>query len=220
MKFEFGKTYKHASGRTMKVVGVANTDTYGACLVGEDSSRSDLCPIGGAEWNAENWEEVREALKEPEAAEPGNLESHAERELRAAGLFDKDSDYGGMMAHSTLKLIKVFAEEGHSGFSAGMAVTLFEKLARFEPLGPLTGEDSEWNEVGVSDGDGLLQNNRCSHVFKRDGKAWDIEGKIFREQDGSCFMSSDSHVDVTFPYTPTREYIDVETPGDVQPPAQ
>ena len=86
-----------------------------------------------------------------------------------------------------------------------MAVTLFEKVARFEPLTPLNGDEDEWNEVG----EGVFQNRRCDRVFKEKGGAYDSEGKIFREPDGDCFTSIDSHVPVTFPYTPKREYVDV-----------
>ena len=54
------------------------------------------------------------------------------------------------------------------------------------------------------------QNNRASHVFKcSDGQAYDIEGKIFRDKAGHCYTNRDSRVDVTFPYTPKREYVDV-----------
>lgn len=54
------------------------------------------------------------------------------------------------------------------------------------------------------------QNKRCSHVFKdKDGNAYDIDGKVFREPDGCCFTSKDSFVPVTFPYTPKTEYVDV-----------
>jgi hypothetical protein len=134
-----------------------------------------------------------------------NLELHAKKEMEIAGLFDKDSDYGGMLGDAVMKMIKVFADEGHSGFSAGMAINIFEKVARFEPLTPLTGADDEWMEVG----EGVLQNVRCSHVFKKDSQAYDIEGRIFREPDGGCYTSFDSRVNVTFPYTPKREYVDV-----------
>ncbi|NIO30179.1 MAG: hypothetical protein GTN75_00095 [Gemmatimonadetes bacterium] len=48
------------------------------------------------------------------------LEQHARRELELAGLFDEDSDYGGMLGHSTMRLIEAFAAEGHSGMSAAM----------------------------------------------------------------------------------------------------
>jgi len=81
-----------------------------------------------------------------------------------------------------------------------------KKLALFEPLNPLTGEDSEWQQVR---GD-LWQNLRCGHVFKdANGNAYDGEGRIFREPNGACYTSSDSHVPVTFPYTPKRVYVDV-----------
>ena len=42
------------------------------------------------------------------------------------------------------------------------------------------------------------------------GQAWDSQGRIFRESNGSCFQSAESRVDITFPYTPKREYVDVE----------
>lgn len=134
-----------------------------------------------------------------------NLESFAENELRRAGFFDKDSDYGGMLAEAVLKLVKVFADEGHSGASASMAIGLFQRVARFEPLTPLTGADDEWMEVS----DGTFQNVRCSHVFKENGQPYDINGKVFREPSGACFTSFDSRVPVTFPYTPKTEYVDV-----------
>jgi hypothetical protein len=134
-----------------------------------------------------------------------SFEDHAMEELTRAGLFDKDSDYGGMMGEAVMKMIRVFAEEGHSGFSANMAVNIFSKLAKYEPLTPLTGEDDEW----VDHGGGYFQNKRCSHVFKENGEAYDSEGRVFREPDGACFTSKDSRVPVTFPYTPKREYVDV-----------
>lgn len=134
-----------------------------------------------------------------------DLVTFAEDEMRRAGLFDKDSDYGGMLGDAVLKMVKTFSDEGHSGMSASMAIRIFEKVARFEPLTPLTGEDDEWNEVG----EGYFQNRRCSHVFKENGHAYDSEGKIFREPDGYCFTNRDSRVPVTFPYTPSHEYVDV-----------
>ena len=123
-----------------------------------------------------------------------------------------------------LKLLEVFSDEGHSGSSAPYAVGLFEKLALFEPIVPLTGEDWEWNEAG---GD-IWQNNRCSQVFKEaDGRAYDIEGRIFyewHERDAepdepeypgkrrfkTHFTSRDSRVYITFPYTPKSEYVEVQ----------
>ncbi len=134
-----------------------------------------------------------------------NMVNHARFELKKAGLYDKDSDYGGMLGEAVEKLIEAFAEQGHSGFSAGMAISLFEKLARFEPITPLTGEPDEWNEVGS----GVLQNRRCSRVFKENNESYDIDGKVFREKNGSCFTNIDSRVLVVFPYIPKTEYVNV-----------
>ena len=94
-----------------------------------------------------------------------NLEKHAEYELRRAGLFDKDSDYGGMLGESTMKLIKCFAEEGHSGFSAHMQVDIFRRLASFKTLTPLTDSPEEWVEVSEK----VWQNKRSSDCFSSDG---------------------------------------------------
>ena len=85
---------------------------------------------------------------------------------------------------------------------------LFQKLASFEPLVPLTGADDEWMEVT----DGCFQNIRCGHVFKQkdrfDGQAYDINGRIFREPNGCCYTSAESFLPITFPYTPKTEYVD------------
>lgn len=128
-----------------------------------------------------------------------NLIKHAESELKLAGLFDEDSDYGGMLGDAVLDMVRVFSKEGHSGMSASLAVSIFKKVALFEPLTPLTGEDDEWTEIT----DGTFQNKRCSHVFKENGKAHDIDGIVFEEPDGSRYTGKGSRVDITFPYTPT-----------------
>jgi hypothetical protein len=111
-----------------------------------------------------------------------------------------------MLGDAVIKMLEQFAEEGHSGMSASMAISLFERLARFEPLTPLTGDDDEWTEVV----EGQWQNRRCPHVFKdADGRAYDSNGRVFREPDGICFTSRDSRVYIEFPYTPKVEYVDV-----------
>ncbi len=134
-----------------------------------------------------------------------NLEDFAKDEMTRAGLFSKDSDYGGMLGDAVMKMIKVFADEGHSGYSASMAINVFERVARFEPLTPLTGAEDEWNEVG----DGMFQNRRCSHVFKDASGAYDSTGRVFRRAGGGAYTNRDSRVYVTFPYVPKIEYVDV-----------
>lgn len=138
----------------------------------------------------------------------GNLRDHAERELQILGydLNDKEEGPNKWMVESVLELIDVFSKQGHSGFSAPYCIGLFTKLAGFKPASPITGEEHEWYEVGPN----VWQNNRCSTLFKEaDGRAYDIDGKVFREPNGACYTSRESRVYVEFPYVPTTEYIDV-----------
>lgn len=138
-------------------------------------------------------------------AKPGNLYSHALRELPPAG----DDEMQALMNRGLLELVLVFSTHGHSGFSASYATSMLEKLLRYKPLRPLTGEDDEWVEVS----DGMWQNNRCSHVFKdAERGAYDIDGKVFREPSGATYTSRESHTTVAFPYWPTTEYVDVPEP--------
>ncbi len=145
-----------------------------------------------------------------------NYEKHAWEEFRAAGWTNDKNEFNDGMQEAicthVLKLLSVFADEGHSGSSAPYAINLFEKLAKFEPVAPLTGEDWEWVEVS----DDMYQNKRCSHVFKgADGKAYDIDGKIFwdwhQDENGemykSHFTGRESRVYIEFPYVPKREYV-------------
>lgn len=100
----------------------------------------------------------------------GNLYKHAERELRLSGLCDKDSDYEGALAECTLELIKVFAEQGHSGGSGPRVISLFSRLASFKTLTPL-GDILKSGEYVIhdEDGSGTLQSTRRSSVFSSDG---------------------------------------------------
>lgn len=99
--------------------------------------------------------------------------AHAKKELELAGLNDEDSDYGGMLADAVQELIDVFAEQGHSGFSAMMCIELFTKLAKQENLTPLTSDPDEWNDVSEMSGQPFWQNKRNSSNFSTDGgKTW------------------------------------------------
>jgi hypothetical protein len=132
---------------------------------------------------------------------------HARRELNAIGYkLDGPLEDGPnkWTMENLFELLEVFGKQGHSGSSAPMIAGMFKKLALFEPLGPLTGKDDEWQEVA----EGMWQNIRCSHVFKdANGKAYDGEGVIFQDPDGLCYTNSDSRVYISFPYTPERRYV-------------
>jgi len=150
-----------------------------------------------------------------------NMMKFAESELDIIGLVDDGDEMNGAMRKHILHMIHEFSKEGHSGFSANYAVNLLSKLLKYEPLTPLTGDDSEWMEISkemtICNTGTLYQNKRLSRVFKDDNGAYDSEGKIFWEwysspdiDDGkpykTYFSCRGSRVPVTFPYTPTQVY--------------
>jgi hypothetical protein len=148
----------------------------------------------------------------------GNLLRHAQDEFAFAGYHDGDK-MNALMARDVLDLLRVFGTQGHSGMSASFARQTFDTLAAFEPLGPLTGEDTEWFDHGPGMDRGRFQNKRCGHVFKDlpDGPAYDIDAVIFEEPDGSRFTSYHSRRVVTFPYAPRSVVVQLpDNATDVQ----
>lgn len=93
-----------------------------------------------------------------------NLLEHAKRELEIAGLFDEDSDYGGMLGKSILEIVEKFSKQDHSGFSAVMSIQILSKLLAYENLTELTDNPEDWIEVG----EGVWQNRRNSKCFSND----------------------------------------------------
>lgn len=145
------------------------------------------------------------------------LVSYAESELDRIGMTE-DGDMNGMMRKHLIHMVREFAEEGHSGFSASYALQCLRKLLNFKPLSPLTGEDDEWTEVTQISGYPHFQNKRCGSVFKngKDGEAYDIDGKVFwywftdketGEKYKSYYTCYESRVPVTFPYVVPEEPI-------------
>ncbi len=169
-----------------------------------------------------------------------SLVQYAESELDRIGMTD-DGDMNGTMRKHLLHMVKEFADEGHSGFSASYALQCLKKLLNFKPLSPLTGEDDEWTDVSSISGVPHYQNKRCGSVFKdgKDGQAYDIDGKVFWEwarrplDEGepdypgyhtykSYYTGRESRVPVTFPYTVPDEpiYEWRYSDADPQQPAQ
>lgn len=102
-----------------------------------------------------------------------SLVEHAKYELELAGLFDKDSDYDGMLGEAVLELVKVFAKQGHSGFSAHTVLELFNTVASYKPLSPIGVSEDEWMDVSGSSSEPMWQNKRRGTTFSRDGgKTW------------------------------------------------
>ena len=106
-----------------------------------------------------------------------------------------------IVTENVLNIVKTFADQGHSGFSANYILNLLERLLRYNPLTPIEDIQEDWldlSQFGMDD----LQHKRCSSVFKRkDGTAYWVEGKIFSDDNGkSWYTSRDSIVDIEFPF--------------------
>ncbi len=124
--------------------------------------------------------------------------THAKKEFEVLG-WPGDCEMQEMACENILELLEVFSKQGHSGMSAMYVLNLFNDLARFNPIAPLTGEDNEWMEVSEN---GVYQNVRDGTVFKqgKDGKAYWIDGIIFKDRNGSTYTSYKSRVRVEFPW--------------------
>lgn len=89
--------------------------------------------------------------------------------MELAGLFGKDADYEGAHAHAVMELMEVFAKQGHSGFSAHLTLDLFNQLASYKTLTPITSNPDEWMDVSEMSGRPMWQSKRCPSVFSKDG---------------------------------------------------
>lgn len=101
---------------------------------------------------------------------------HAEQEMTRAGLKGPDGEFGGMIYDAVMGLMKTFTSQGHSGGSAPQVLAIFNRLANWENLEPLTSDPKEWNDVstvGGGIGRKLWQSQRNPSFFSNDqGKTW------------------------------------------------
>lgn len=81
----------------------------------------------------------------------------AKREMKAANFGDDDS-------RVMVEILERFFSQWDSGGAVHAVAPVLQRLIAGKPLGPLTGEDSEWFDPL---GDGIMmQNVRCGSVFK------------------------------------------------------
>ena len=83
-------------------------------------------------------------------------------------LLEKCTEPGGkemqdMMNRDVMELLTVFAEQGHSGFSAPIAIRLFSKLANYRIITEVEDNPDDWDEDG--------QHKYIPSIFKRDRKS-------------------------------------------------
>ena len=93
-----------------------------------------------------------------------SIVEQAKRELDLINFGEDDTK-------AMVDILKRFFGQWDSGGAVWAVAPVLQKCIAGKPLSPLTGEDDEWNEVGP----GVLQNRRCSTVFKENGRAYDID---------------------------------------------
>jgi len=147
-----------------------------------------------------------------------NMLNYAMRELELAGFpmslsarKDDDDYYAYQTAECVYQLLKVLGEQGHSGMSIQPVISLFTKLARYQPLSPLTGADDEWLDVSEASGCPMWQNKRASAVFKDERGAYYLDAVQYVYPDGRT--TTGGRHPITFPYTPTTKYIPIDESG-------
>lgn len=94
-----------------------------------------------------------------------NLVEHARRELTALN-YDQETLDG------FLNVIQAFADMGHSGGSASIAIPTLNELLQFKNLSPLTNDPNEWIHIAEEmwgEADGVWQNIRNGKAFSKDG---------------------------------------------------
>jgi hypothetical protein len=92
------------------------------------------------------------------------LVTHARRELR---IFGEDPD----LSNGLIRVVRAFADMGHSGTSAPHCAALLDKLLRFQPLTDLTDDPGEWidrHAEGMTPTP-LWQSRRNSDAMSTDG---------------------------------------------------
>ena len=137
-------------------------------------------------------------------ATESNLIRHFKDEIKLSGWTDEKGrfkdDMQELACSNVMDLLAVLHTQGHSGFSYRYIMSLFTRVSEFKPISFLTGESSEWNEVG----DNWYQNNRYGAVFKRgiEGKAYWMDGFIFEDPEGCRFTNCYSKEYINFPWYP------------------
>ena len=115
-------------------------------------------------------------VKRANAQPDMSLLGFAQREL---DLLHTDDGYDRAIHTACIELLDLLGKQGHSGMSASFVLGLFDKLAKYQPLSPLTGSESEWVAVDpLISGKPLWQNKRCYSVFKESKWSWSCMGKL------------------------------------------
>jgi len=129
-------------------------------------------------------------------------------EIKKAGLYEKDSDYGGDLGKALEELVNIFSKQDHSGLSASITIKLFHRLVNHKPLTPITNDPDEWEEVRTKNGEKVYQSKRCPSLFTtksllKENKAEDIDYYYKIDEKGRAYKDQNCSKIVNLPYLPS-----------------
>ena len=168
-----------------------------------DNTRESLTQVPGSE--APNDDNTRESLTQDlgpgtEAQVPG-IEAQDQDSL--AEYSAREFEYLPNMPAEVKTVVNHMMIEASnlSNVDAAKIASIVARLLTRRPLTALTGKESEWNIDGT--------NKRCDSVVRRDGKYFDLSGKVFwhwvpmgNGRVKMHYTSNDSAIKITFPYLP------------------
>ena len=109
-----------------------------------------------------------------------NYIKHAKNEFKIAWS-DENDEMQSFMCKQVIELLSVLATHGDSEFSINYKLNLFQNVAKFKTIAPLTFKDDEFNEPFCLDG--TRQNKRNSGVFMdKDGRFSFVDDFVCREK--------------------------------------
>ena len=111
-----------------------------------------------------------------------------EDELNMLG--SSDEPMQKQVNENILNVIKAFSAGGHSGFSAGYAIPIINRLLQHKPLSPIEDGPDQWHDRSQESGYSLWQHKRCGSVFKdSDGVITYGEARVFSEDGGKSWFA-------------------------------
>jgi len=136
-----------------------------------------------------------------------SLQTFAYDQLQQAGLFDKDSDYEGLLGKAIFELIQCFCKQGHSGYSAPFVNTIFNKLANYEPINEiknpmLYNEYEDISSMSCVEKNTMLQSTIIPNLFSSNGgKTWYlILDKFYKDENGITYSKPYEQYIDKFPF--------------------
>ena len=134
-----------------------------------------------------------------------------------------DEDYGIMCYDAAEHLLEVFQEQGHSGYSAMVVCSIFERLVKGKPLTPIKDEEDQWHNANTIEKfpEKRYQHKRMSSLFKHvtpDGTVsyYDVERVTAYDQNGIHFWTRQvddvvsKYFPITFPYVGEEVKVHIE----------